>query len=434
MWVISSLLVTVLLAASPDGGSLLGPIWGGDDSEDAGSSSRTSRQIKLGVASSSGVSLTKIVGTTVGLGLAATDSVDMYVVRISDPTEFCVNTEGSSFNTVLWLFRKVELANGDLVAIPVVANDNAFQGVTYSSISQPVQMQGDDGIPGISAGEYFLAVSGRGTRALSCSTGGGYAEIFEFPANDGTGLAFPFPNQAQSPLCDWSEGSTPGGDYEVNVCGGVAADPPRTCAEAPLLTIGEHPFGSPEPLPEQPATLGTQNACGTPGFIVSPNWFRVEGCNGLVTIDICPNGDAASQYGLLVFRGGCGSLTPVACGTLDARCGASGTTVTFASQGCSDVIVGYGPLSGPGGGGVTGADGVITISCQPVQQTADLNGDGAVTGADLCILLSQWTGGEGGGGHGGDDDDEDGNDDDDDDDDDDKGDDDDDKKDDDFAP
>ncbi|MEY2712146.1 MAG: hypothetical protein RLZZ217_1754 [Planctomycetota bacterium] len=382
--------LAVVVSLVPTDQPLLGPIWGGDSSEDAGATPGSSQSVKLIAASGTSIGLTKIVGATAPLGLTASDTVDMYEVTVDGSSAFAINTGDPSFDTVLYLFRRVELADGTIEALPIVANDNASQQTIGSAIARPEGGQ----IPGLTSGRYFLAVAPAGCRPVGILPGGALSGLFEFPANDGTGLAFPFPNLASTPLVDWTVGEQSGGPYEVNVAGGVIAERPTRCEEAPVLGLGSHPFGNPMPFPEDPSALGLGNSCGTPGYLFSPNWFRTEACDGTVTISLCVHDADANPYGLIVYRGGCGNLQPVACAESlrDAGDCAQVVSVSFESSGCSDILVAFGPRVLPEGGDVIGSDGWIDIACTPGPQGADLNGDGVVNGVDLCLLLVKWTG------------------------------------------
>lgn len=395
MTILACLIVTIAAMSAGDS-PLLGPIWGGDASEDAGSSPKSAQTVSLISASGGATGLTKIVGATTAIGITAPDSVDMYEVQVQDPALFAVSTTEAAFNTMLFVFRRFELPDGSLVAIPIVANDNANQQTTNSSISQPAGGK----IPGLTPGRYFIAVAPNGARAQGALPSGALTDLFEFQANDGTGLAFPFPNLVATPLVDWTLTTQEGGPYEISVGGGIVAERPAACEGAPILGIGTHPFGNPMPFPENAVKLGLENICGTPGYIFSPTWFRIGGCDGLVSISLCRTSTGSSPYGLVVFRGGCGNLQPVACA--QAVIGEGGgdcaqvLNVSFESQGCSDVIVAFGPRVPPQGGVPIGGEGFLDIACTPGPQAADLNGDGVVNGVDLCVLLAQWTGSDDG--------------------------------------
>lgn len=382
-------ILTALLFLSPasaDDQGFMGPIWGGDSQEDAGATAPSSQKISLLGASSNGTPLTRVNGSTSTTALLGVDSIDLYEITITNASAFAVSTEGSDFDTILYLFKKVVGADGLVSALPIVANDDTPTGGAWSRIQQPPV----GSIPGLTTGEYFLAVAGYPLRAIGCPREGVSPELFSFPSY--IALAYPTATTTNQPLCDWrsSSGTPESGTYQINIYGGVTAYPPVDCADAPLISTGAYPFGNTGIDATGEANVGLGAACGETGFIQKPTWVRIAPCRGSIIIDVCPNSVAASPYRAILFSGGCGNRTPVACSVPLTSC--NGCTIQFNSDGNTEYLLAFGPLNAGAGAPVVSSAGWLELRCYPLAD-ADINGDGTVDGLDLALLLAQWGGG-----------------------------------------
>lgn len=392
------------LAAGQDGG-LSGPIWGEGPSEtgsggsaDAGTEPSTAQKVASPSADSGGSTATKINGrTSSSTALLATDTVDLYEIRISSPTAFEVNTSGSSFDTALFLFRKSINANGVPEAYPVAMNDNAaVTGNTsgYSQIKNIVSPTGGASIPNLTAGTYYLGVAKSGAVPLRCGIDPTYGALFTYTAGS-TQLVLPSANQGNLKLCEWNFGAA-GGDYTINLVGGVTVPRSSTCVSAPMLGQGTYPFGNAGTADDtEDRRIGLFNVCGiSGGWLANPTWFRIAPCNGQLTVRICPNTAAANIYGFVLYRGSCGNLEPIGCGSSASASGcARGAEGSFTVEQCDDLYVAFGPIAFTAPASVVTSAGTILIQCAstPVcPTTADINGDGTVSGDDLALLLASW--------------------------------------------
>ena len=400
-----SLSVTAL-ACAQDGG-LSGPIWGEGPTEtgsggsaDAGTEPSTSQKVASPTAGSSGSTATKITGrTSEPTALLASDTVDLYEIRISSPTTFEVNTDGSAFDTALFLFRKVINVNGVPEAYPIAMNDNAAVAGNVSGWSQIKNSQSVSGgyaIQNLTAGIYYLGVSKSGASPLRCGVDPLYAALFTYTAGS-TQLVLPTASQANLKLCEWNLASA-GGEYTINLVGGVTVQRSSTCASAPVLGEGTYPFGNAGTADDtEDRRIGLFNVCGiSGGWLANPTWFRVAPCNGELTVRICPTTTSANIYGFVLYRGSCGNLEPIGCGSSSSASGCSrGAEGTFTVEQCDDLYVAFGPLAFTSPGSVVTSAGTIVIDCvaTPVcPVTADINGDGTVSGDDLALLLASWGG------------------------------------------
>lgn len=394
------------LVAAQDGG-LSGPIWGEGPTEtgsggsaDAGTEPATAQKVASPSSDSSGSTATKINGrTSSSTSLLATDTVDLFEIRISSPTTFEVNTSGSSFDTALFLFRKVINVNGVPEAYPVAMNDNAaVSGNTsgYSQIKNTISPGGGASIPNLTAGTYYLGVSKSGAIPLRCGVDPIYGALFTYTAGS-TQLILPSGNQGILKLCEWNLASA-GGEYTINLVGGVTVPRSSTCVSAPVLGEGTYSFGNAGTADDtEDRRIGLFNVCGiSGGWLANPTWFRVAPCNGQLTVRICPTNTAANIYGFVLYRGSCGNLEPIGCGSSASASGcARGAEGTFTVDQCDDLYVAFGPLAFTSPASVVTSPGAIVIQCAatPVcPTTADINGDGTVSGDDLALLLASWGG------------------------------------------
>ncbi len=380
-------LIVLLLIAAPcaaGDGELAGPIWGEGSTDKAGTSPATAMRTKTVAASdSSGGTVTSISGSTGTTSLvgALPDSVDLYEIYVSNPSLFDVTTQGSSFNTRLFLFKKVVNADGSIDAIPLAANDNVSTLANWSRLHNTSSTAAL--IPGLTAGAHYLAVTNNGAVSTTCPRALQPTPQFNFTST--TAILQPANSDE---LCDWTGSSTAAGAYTINIIGGVRLTRPSTCNDAPVLGDGTYAYSTVDNLAEgSENNIGLNNICGVPATIRSPTWFRLDACTGSTTVRVQPSISGTAAYGFVVYTGACGSLTPIACSDTFGTAG----ELTFASDACQTYYVAYGPLKpatstqspvvGPG---------TLIISCTPSAPDADINGDGIIDGNDLALLLTQW--------------------------------------------
>jgi hypothetical protein len=454
----NTLLVTVILGllsaapAAPMGdGELAGPTWdegpqsnGSGGTKDAGATIETAQQVASPLAPASGSTLTRISGRTSLTSLLQADLVDVYEINITTPANFSAKTDGSTFDTAIFLFRRVLDNNGTPQAQPVAMNDDVNDIDTWS------QLGGSTGaLTGLNAGIHYLAITKTGGLPVGCPGEPSFAPLFTYTPGEKT-VYYPSVSQASRTLCDWvSVGE--GGDYQINLTGAVVSRS-ATCSSAIVLGPGVYSFSNVGVTSDSEARrIGLNASCGIGGWLASPNWFRLGACDGTVQLNVCPTVTSA-EYGFIVYRGSCGDLEPVACGEQVVCPGKGmGASATFVADPCDDYIVAFGPLTNLAPGGVTTSAGKITISCSPdapacgeaaagscftphgapncdsasccaavcavdpyccevlwdnicVQEAyqycapppacppsdPDLDGNGVIDGADLAILLSQW--------------------------------------------
>ncbi len=397
--------LSVSSAVFAQDGGLSGPTWdegpsetGSGGSADAGTDAATAQKVASPSADSGGSTATKINGrTSTPTSLLATDTVDLYEIRISSPTAFEVNTNGSSFDTALFLFRKVINVNGVPEVYAVAMNDNAaVTGNTsgYSQIKYTLSAGGAPSIPNLIPGIYYLGIAKSGAIPLRCGIDPTYGPLFTYTAGS-TQLVLPTTNQGSLKLCEWNLAAA-GGEYTINLVGGVTVQRSSTCVSAPVLGQGTYSFGNAGTADDsEDRRIGLFNICGiSGGWLANPTWFRVAPCNGELTIRICPTNSAANIYGFVLYRGSCGNLEPIGCGSSASASGcARGAEGTFTVEQCDDLFVAFGPLAFTSPASVVTSPGAIVIQCAPTPvcpATADINGDGTVSGDDLALLLASW--------------------------------------------
>lgn len=443
-----ALLVPMLcvLPAFADDGGLAGPTWDEGGGDKAGASAQTASRTKSVAASDSGGgSLTLIEGQTGTTSLVAAlpDSIDLYEIFISNAQAFDVNTQGSSFDTRLFLFKKVVKSDGSLGAIPLAANDNKASNVTWSRLHNVSATNG--GIPGLISGAYYLAVTGNSVPTTCPRTQASF-ELFNFTSDNATQILTPV---SPDELCDWMcdgtgvPGTCPagqildcnshccpaswvgdgycdngtytfngvpiflncdqycndGGDcgppntatgtYTINIIGGVRLSRPATCDDAPVLGSGTYSFSTVETATEgSNNNIGLDNICGVAAAIRTPTWFQLDACTGSTTVKVQPSTGQSARYGFLVYTGSCGHLHPIACSNNGS--GMEGV-LTFNTDSSETYFIAYGPLKNNDSSQYpVSSPGLLTIACSPAQPDADVNGDGSVDGNDLSLLLSQW--------------------------------------------
>jgi hypothetical protein len=384
-------------------GGLSGPFWGEGPTEtgsggsgDAGTNAGTAQKVASPSAGSGGSIATKIIGrTSTSNSVLTTDTVDLFEIHISSPLAFEVNSLGSSFDTALFLFRKVINANGLPEAYAVAMNDNAaVQGNTsgYSQIKNTQSPAGGPSIPNLTAGIYYLGVAKSGAIPLRCGVDPLYGQLFTYTAGS-TQLVLPSQSQGNLKLCEWNLAAA-GGEYTINLVGGVTLRRSSSCDSAPVLGRGTYSFGDAGTADDtEDRRIGLFNICGIgSGWLANPTWFRVAPCNGELTVRICPTNSAANNYNFVLYRGSCGNLEPIGCGSSSSFC-TKGSQSTFTVEQCDDLFVAFGPLSLTAPTSVVTSPGSIVIQCAetPVcPPNADVNGDGSVTAEDLALLLASW--------------------------------------------
>ena len=293
-----------------DDGDLAGPIWGEGSTDKAGASSQSAMRTKSVAASdSSGSTVTSISGSTGTSSLTGTttDTVDMYEIYVSSTTAFDVNTNGSSFNTRLFLFKKVVNADGSIDAIPLAANDNVSTLANWSRLHNTSSTAVL--IPGLTVGPHYLAVTNNAAVPTTCPRSVASTPLFSFTSTPA--ILLPTDSGEQ---CDWSGASTVGGAYTINIVGGVLLTRPDTCSDAPLLGEGTYAYSTVSNLAEgSENNIGLNNICGVPAAIRSPTWFRLDACTGTTTIRVQPSTSGTATYGFVVYTGSCGALTPIGC-------------------------------------------------------------------------------------------------------------------------
>jgi hypothetical protein len=151
--IVSLLCVSPLCAlpAVAQDGELAGPFWGeGPDdngaagTKDAGAIPTTAQPVSSPLAPAAGSTLSRIKGRTY-LGLLQPDLIDLYEISITTPASFLANTQGTNFDTAIFLFRKVVGSDGVAEARAVAMNDNSPSGdVTSSNQTGRLQHSGPD--------------------------------------------------------------------------------------------------------------------------------------------------------------------------------------------------------------------------------------------------------------------------------------------------
>jgi hypothetical protein len=164
---------------------------------------------------------------------------------------------------------------------------------------------------------------------------------------------------------------------------GVA--PNDNCSGAEIVTNGATAFST---LVATDSTVALPASCNDGAGIVMAKdiWFNYEAtCSGTLTIETC--GTTAFNSRVAVYAGvACPSsgATPLGCDDTTVGCDAGGGRVTLQTTLGSNYIIRVGSAVA-GGGGI----GVLTITCEQFCPT-DLDGNGAVDGGDLGVLLSAW--------------------------------------------
>jgi MYXO-CTERM domain-containing protein len=206
--------------------ALAGPSWDRDLEEDALETAVSAQLLTHPLGS-----VTTIFGRLSGYGLVGSDFVDMYRIRVQSPALVSISTAGGSlggeadFNTQLFIFRQKGGNGINQRAVPWFANDDAGPGNSGSRLTDNSDLY-DDKIY-LSPGEYYIAITGVGMRALG---------------EDGLALWSDFGNPGDSvagengPLGSWAgDGET--GSYAIRIQSGDANGIPSPGGLA-LLALG----------------------------------------------------------------------------------------------------------------------------------------------------------------------------------------------------
>jgi hypothetical protein len=182
-----------------------------------------------------------------------------------------------------------------------------------------------------------------------------------------------------------SDGSTGSGILNIE-CGGFPGPANDECVDAESIGTGDS-ITSFSTLGATGSGIDTAIGCSTTGgpSVEADIWFLYEAdCTGELAISIC-GADFDSRMDVYDASAGCptSGTSPLTCG--DDVCGDDPEVLTLAIAGQQFLI-----RIGSSDGG-TGA-GDLAITCTPFGDPCpeDLNGDGAVTGADLGLLLGGW--------------------------------------------
>lgn len=131
------------------------------------------------------------------------------------------------------------------------------------------------------------------------------------------------------------------------------------------------------------------NCAGTVGTTMAKDlWYRLTvPCTGEVSISTC--GTTGSDTRLAVYSLACPTAGFLVGCNNDAGCANGGATVNFAAAEGTIYYIRVGSNS-------TGGAGTLSVTCTPEANCpGDANGDGAVDGSDLAVVLGAW--GTGGG-------------------------------------
>lgn len=170
----------------------------------------------------------------------------------------------------------------------------------------------------------------------------------------------------------------------------VTTPPPANddCLSAEVVGLGSFAFNTAAATNSTP-TIAASCTDGAGVTLNKDVWFRfIPECDGTATISTC--GLAAFDTRLVVYAGtlNCpGAATAVyACNDDGAGCTALTSTVSFPCNASQQFYVRLGSKA------VVGGSGTVSFSCTPAAPPcpADVDGSGAVDGADLAALLGSW--------------------------------------------
>ncbi len=409
----------------------VGPTW--QEDPDAGSVPNISQTVRvLGVGAVNRINGSTSATSPFTEGLAGMDPVDLYEIDITSPATFTVVT-GPEFDSRIFLFRK-EGSSCSPLAIPVAANHRRTPGLNGSELKA---------IPGLAVGTYYIAITGAPAipRGWVAAGSGGYSlvDLFAFPA-DGFGTRFPL--VAGASLAEWTTPlGTATGSYSMTV-NGITPKAAAICSDAGRVLDGVSSFdltgGS-----TSPETLSVGCEPGVAGM-TRTIWVRYTAtCDGQLTIGAQPTSPTNHPLAIATWLGCCDQRIPVGCDVAPTNAGQAMTvfpvrtgdsvllaigvkmtssTLPAAVMGelsiecsvtvaCGDERAGscFSPHDTPfcNAGDCCAAVCAIEPYCCAVMwdnrcvtgamsvciettPNPDINGDGAVDGKDLALLLSSW--------------------------------------------
>lgn len=156
------------------------------------------------------------------------------------------------------------------------------------------------------------------------------------------------------------------------------------CGAAVVIGEGTFTFNSTNATNGSMTIPASCNDAGNTTF-VKDVWFRyTPTCSGTVTVSTC--GQANFDTRLAVYANTCPiPSTPVlACSDNAVGCASNTSRTEFTAAAGSPYLIRVGGVS-------TGGSGSVTVSCASAC-ISDLNSDGFVDGADLGLLLANWSG------------------------------------------
>lgn len=383
-------LLSLVIASSVVSSSYAGPDWD-EGNKDAGQTPPTARSVSSG----SGGSVTKISGATSTALVAGGDNVDLYEIQFDPQASGWIIDCQPGWDVQLFLFRKY---SDDVVHLLAAADDISANnnGAKLTNFMVSVDTNA----------RHYLAVTGPGmTPGYINPTSGAFQACYSngLPVN-WTGVLTP-----DSPRFDnWIGTATAAGPYQNSVSGlrMILSD---SCADAALLASGENSLNTlaatTDPLAYDSAGCSFNGSSGMGKDV----WFVYDPeCAGSAIVSTCGliNFDSVIVVYEVEAGGSCPvDATPHACNDDGAGCTGYSSRVTFDVDTCHTYYIRVGGYCGsPGAGGVcaTASSGYGNVSLTPPScgggsQTADINGDGIVDGADLTLLLTLWgTDGTGG--------------------------------------
>ncbi|MCH2162535.1 MAG: M12 family metallo-peptidase, partial [Phycisphaerales bacterium] len=162
-------------------------------------------------------------------------------------------------------------------------------------------------------------------------------------------------------------------------------DPPVNdeCSNPTIVYDGSTDFNtniSSESGPQAPIGCSTSNGPD----VFNDVWFAYTAeCTGIVTVGTC---DADFDSRILLYQGtDCPSESTSVLACEDDTCGDDAQVTSVVLEGSTILIRVGSPQSDEG-------EGTLVIDCEPFDAPcpSDLNGDDAIDGADLGLMLSQW--------------------------------------------
>jgi len=170
----------------------------------------------------------------------------------------------------------------------------------------------------------------------------------------------------------------------------ITTPPPANddCVSATPVTPGTYAFDTTGATNSTP-TIAASCTDGAGATLNKYVWFRfVPECDGTATVSTC--GTAAFDTRIVVYQGTLACPTAAtavaACNDDSAGCGALTSSVTFPTTASTQFFVRIGSKAAVGGAGT------VSMTCTPSAPPcpADVDGNGAVDGGDLAIVLGSW--------------------------------------------